>query len=90
MLLNSMLITQRDRIVTSYLCNLACNFICDKKSNCYDAIKKIRRKMQLLLKKYRKQIGISVNGNPDFFEIAYPKSMFIYWTIKAQINKLKR
>lgn len=50
----------------------------------------LRRKMRKALKIHGKQISITVERVPWYYEMAYPKLMPIYWIFKAQLDKLKR
>ena len=42
------------------------------------------------LRHYSKQAEITVRNNPNFYEIAYPTEMKVYWYWQAVKRKLKR
>jgi len=48
----------------------------------------IQKKMRWLLRGPAKQAGISFQDNKWYYEIAYPKAMWVYWTVKGVLHKL--
>lgn len=58
----------------------------EKKAICAE----LRKKMRKALKNYGKSAAASVKDTPWYYEMAYPKLMYVYWIFKAQLDKLKR
>lgn len=60
----------------------------NKKNQKYVSI--IRKKARNMLRKYGKNCNISIDNCPFAYEIAYPRTMAVYWLISSQINKFKK
>lgn len=58
----------------------------DKKKYLHFLRKQVRRQ----LRKYNDVMNFSVKNEPWIFECAHPKRMWLYWFIKAQIDKIKK
>lgn len=84
-----------DLIKRTYINNIQGHFYLAQESAYSNEEKKaicaeLRKKMRMALKQYGKSVSASVRDTPWYYEIAYPKFMYIYWTVKAQLDKLKR
>ena len=49
-----------------------------------------RKQLRDFIKKYKDKYSITVQNYPGIYECLYPKRMWLYWIIKAQIDKIKR
>lgn len=80
--------------VKHYYGNLCSGYSCLQQStNEEDKIKYlplIELRFSNLLKKYRKELSISIKENPWLYEITYPRFMKYYWLSKVVVNKLRR
>lgn len=65
---------------------MSTNNIIDRKKY----IKILRRKLRVNLRKYKKILSITIKDDPGIFECAYPKRMWLYWVVNAQINKIRK
>lgn len=52
----------------------------------HSEIKHIRKKMRKYLKIYGKRFCITANNHIWYYEIAYPKSINLYWIVKSKIR----
>ena len=50
----------------------------------------IQKKMRRLLFGPAKQVGISFQKNMRYYEIAYPRIMWLYWTVKGVLHRLHK
>ena len=60
----------------------------ENKSKKYMGI--LRKQLKKFVKKYKNEYSITVNNYPHVYECLYPKRMWIYWIIKAQLDKIKK
>lgn len=84
-----------ERVKRAYTENLLGQFYQAEESEYSDEEKReicteLRIKLRKALKDYRNAVSASVKDTPWYYEVAYPKLMFIYWTFKAQLDKLRR
>ena len=50
----------------------------------------LRKQLKKYVKNYKNEYSITVINYPHVYECLYPKRMWIYWIIKAQINKIRK
>ena len=82
-----------DQLKLCYMKNIAMNYDQARKSELSESEKRkicldMRRKMRSALIKYRKSASVSVKNRPWFYEIAFPRFMYVYWFTKAQLDKI--
>lgn len=77
------------------LINVACSQIISIKNspkliskNKY--IRILRKKVFKYFRKFGREVGFSLKKDAWIYECLYPKRMWIYWIIKAQINKIRK
>ena len=62
----------------------------DDKKNQEKYLKILRKKLRSNFRKYKKVLNLTVRNDVWIYECAYPKRMWLYWAVKAQINKIKK
>ena len=60
------------------------------KKNQEKYLKILRKKLRSNFRKYKKVLNLTVRNDAWIYECAYPKQMWLYWAVKAQINKIKK
>lgn len=53
------------------------------------ALEFLKKRMRSVLKRYQKAGHITFRDFTGAYEVAYPQLMWLYWSIKAKINKIK-
>lgn len=53
-------------------------------------LKFLRKELRWRIRRYSKIIGLTLKNDAWIYECAYPKLMWLYWAIKAQIAKIKK
>lgn len=60
------------------------------KKNQEKYLKILRKKLRSNFRKYKKVLNLTLRNDAWIYECAYPKRMWLYWAVKAQINKIKK
>lgn len=53
-------------------------------------IKKLRKTVRFLLRRYKKQGKFTIRKNHWYYDVGYPRLMWIYWTVRAQLDKFRK
>lgn len=77
------------------LVNVACSQIISIKNSPHITSKHkylctLRKKVLKYFRKFGREVGFSLKKDAWIYECLYPKRMWIYWIIKAQLDKIKK